>query len=78
MPTALEELFVKTKSQNRAVLIGYIPAGFPNQKSSKKILKAMIDGGIDAVEIGYHTQIQLWMVQLFKLPLKRRLKMVQA
>ena len=53
MPTALEELFVKTKSQNRAVLIGYIPAGFPNQKSSKKILKAMIDGGIDAVEIGY-------------------------
>lgn len=53
MPTALEALFVKTKSENRAVLIGYIPAGFPNQKSSKKILKAMIDGGIDAVEIGY-------------------------
>ena len=53
MPTALEALFAKTKSENRAVLIGYIPAGFPNQKSSKKILKAMIDGGIDAVEIGY-------------------------
>ena len=32
MPTALEQLFIKTKSENRAALIGYLPAGFPTQK----------------------------------------------
>ena len=53
MPTPLEELFVKTKSENRAALIGYLPAGFPTQKSAKSIVKAMIDGGVDAIEIGY-------------------------
>ncbi len=53
MPTALEQLFIKTKSENRAALIGYLPAGFPTQKESKLIVKAMIDGGVDAIEIGY-------------------------
>jgi tryptophan synthase alpha chain len=53
MPTALEQLFLKTKSENRAALIGYLPAGFPTQKQSKSIVKAMIDGGVDAIEIGY-------------------------
>lgn len=53
MPTALEQLFLKTKSENRAALIGYLPAGFPTQKQSRSIIKAMIDGGVDAIEIGY-------------------------
>jgi tryptophan synthase alpha chain len=53
MPTALEQLFLKTKSENRAALIGYLPAGFPTQKQSKSIIRAMIDGGVDAIEIGY-------------------------
>jgi len=53
MPTALEDLFTKTKAENRAVLIGFLPAGFPTQKESKAIIKAMIDGGVDAIEIGY-------------------------
>jgi tryptophan synthase alpha chain len=46
-------LFATTKSQNRAALIGYLPAGFPNQRSAKKIIKAMIAGGVDAIEIGF-------------------------
>ena len=37
MPTPLEELFVKTKSENRAALIGYLPAGFPTQKVAKSL-----------------------------------------
>lgn len=53
MPTALEQLFIRTKSENRAALIGYLPAGFPTQKESKLIIKAMINGGVDAIEIGY-------------------------
>ena len=53
MPTALDNLFVKTKKENRAALIGYLPAGFPTQKESIEIIKSMIDGGVDAIEIGY-------------------------
>ncbi|NCA25442.1 MAG: tryptophan synthase subunit alpha, partial [Actinobacteria bacterium] len=53
MPTALEDLFHQSRKNNQAVLLGYIPAGFPTQKKAKKIIKAMIDGGIDAIEIGY-------------------------
>lgn len=53
MPTPLEELFIKTKFENRAALIGYLPAGFPTQKDAKSIVKSMIDGGVDAIEIGY-------------------------
>lgn len=53
MPTSLENLFTKSRVSNKPVLIGYLPAGFPTQKKAKKIIKAMIDGGIDAIEIGY-------------------------
>ena len=53
MPTALDNLFIKTKKENRAALIGFLPAGFPTQKESIEIIKSMIDGGVDAIEIGY-------------------------
>jgi len=53
MLTALDKLFVKTKSENRAALIGFLPAGFPTRKESIEIIKSMIDGGVDAIEIGY-------------------------
>ena len=51
--SALSTVFEKAKSENRAVLIGYLPAGFPTQESSIEIIKAMIEGGVDAVEIGF-------------------------
>jgi tryptophan synthase alpha chain len=53
MNQALPQLFAQCKSENRAALIGYLPAGFPNQRSAKKIIKSMIAGGVEAVEIGY-------------------------
>ena len=58
MSTPLDKLFTLSKSKNRAILIGYLPAGFPTQKKAKKIIKAMIDGGLDAIEIATHTQIR--------------------
>jgi tryptophan synthase alpha chain len=30
-----------------------LPAGFPTQRAAKKIVKAMISGGVDIMEIGY-------------------------
>ena len=51
--TQLSELFIKTKSENRAALIGYMPAGFPTKDECIMAIKAMVAGGVDAVEIGY-------------------------
>jgi tryptophan synthase alpha chain len=38
--------------EGRASLVGYLPAGFPTVEGSKSLLKAMIDGGCDLVEVG--------------------------
>jgi tryptophan synthase alpha chain len=53
MSTTIEKLFERTKLEKRAALIGYLPAGYPDQKSCVKIVRAMIDGGVDAIEIGF-------------------------
>jgi tryptophan synthase alpha chain len=51
--TQLSELFIKTKAQNRAALIGYVPAGFPTKAECIATIKAMVAGGVDAIEVGY-------------------------
>jgi tryptophan synthase alpha chain len=47
--SALDNLF-KTPG---AKLIGYVPAGYPTIEGSKEIIKAMVDGGVDAIEVGF-------------------------
>jgi tryptophan synthase alpha chain len=51
--TALDQLFVKVRAENRAALIAYIPAGFPSQEGCHRVIAAFIAGGVDAIEIGY-------------------------
>ena len=51
--TALDELFVRVRSENRAALIAFIPAGFPSQAGCHKVIEAFIAGGVDAIEIGF-------------------------
>lgn len=53
MNSKLQAAFDRAKTENRAALIGYMPAGFPNLEYSKKIIKAMVDGGVDIVEVGF-------------------------
>ena len=53
MNTPLDTLFLKARTENRALLIGYLPAGFPTQEGCIAALTAMVEGGVDAVEIGY-------------------------
>jgi tryptophan synthase alpha chain len=53
MTTPLDDLFVKVRSENRAALIAYIPAGFPSIDGCKKVIQAFVDGGVDAIEIGF-------------------------
>ena len=71
-------MFADAKKNKRAALIGYIPAGFPDQKSSLKIIESMVEGGVDAVEIGFPYSDPVMDVQLFRLLLSKQLKMVRA
>jgi len=49
----LKEVFELAKSENRAALIGYMPAGFPSSESSARLIDAMVEGGVDIVEVGF-------------------------
>ncbi|MFI6032327.1 tryptophan synthase subunit alpha [Amycolatopsis magusensis] len=48
----LDEVFRRTKAEDRAALIGYLPAGYPTVDGSKDLLSAIVDGGADLVEVG--------------------------
>jgi tryptophan synthase alpha chain len=39
-------------SHGRAVLVGYLPVGYPDVPGSVDAVKAMVDGGVDVVELG--------------------------
>src|SRR5690606_6388050 len=50
--TGLESVFARARTEGRAALIGYLPAGYPTLEGSQELLAAMIDGGCDIVEVG--------------------------
>ena len=49
----LHEVFAKAKSENRAALIAYLPAGYPTADGAVECIAAMVEGGVDIVEIGF-------------------------
>ena len=50
--TRLDELFTTCRAENRAALIGYLPVGYPSYDASVAAMLAMVEGGVDAVEVG--------------------------
>lgn len=48
----LAETFAAAKADNRAALIGYLPAGFPTLADCVPVIAAMVENGVDIVEIG--------------------------
>ncbi|MCB0917128.1 MAG: tryptophan synthase subunit alpha [Actinobacteria bacterium] len=50
---AIAAAFEKAAQEDRALLIGYWPAGYPDVDSSIRIVEAMIAGGVDLMEIGW-------------------------
>lgn len=44
--------FTAARNEGRAALIGYLPAGFPTVEASIELIQAMLDGGVDLVEVG--------------------------
>ncbi|KAJ5653686.1 tryptophan synthase [Penicillium lividum] len=49
---AIKEVFVQCKEQERAALITYMTAGYPNIKGTASIMLAMQTGGADIIELG--------------------------
>lgn len=49
----LAALFERCRAEDRAALIGYLPAGFPDQHTAIEALHAMVRGGVDAIEVGF-------------------------
>jgi tryptophan synthase alpha chain len=50
--TALGDVLAKTRAENRAALIGYLPVGYPSVDGSIEAMLAMVAAGVDIVEIG--------------------------
>jgi tryptophan synthase alpha chain len=46
-------VFDKARDEGRGLLIGYLPAGFPSYAGALDAFKAMVDSGVDAVEVGF-------------------------
>lgn len=51
--STLAERLAAIRAEGRSALIGYLPAGFPSVAGSIAAMKAMIDGGVDAIEVGF-------------------------
>jgi tryptophan synthase alpha chain len=48
----LHDAFERAKNENRAALIAYLPAGFPSKQGAIECIRAMVEGGVDIVEVG--------------------------
>jgi tryptophan synthase alpha chain len=44
--------FEKARLEGRGLLVGYLPAGFPTYDGAIAAMRAMVDAGVDAVEVG--------------------------
>jgi tryptophan synthase alpha chain len=45
--------FEKARADGRGALIGYLPAGFPTVQGGIAAIRAMIEAGVDLVEVGF-------------------------
>ena len=52
MVSAVAGAFAKARADGRAALVGYLPAGFPSVAGAVSALHAMVDSGVDVVEVG--------------------------
>ncbi|WP_322921815.1 tryptophan synthase subunit alpha [Nocardioides renjunii] len=44
--------FATARAEGRSALIGYLPAGYPSVEGSINAMRAMVEAGCDAIEIG--------------------------
>ena len=52
MKSPIEGAFDSAESEGRRTLIGFLTAGDPSPEHTPKLCKALIDGGVDMLELG--------------------------
>ncbi len=52
MGSQIAAAYERAAKENRGVLVGYLPAGFPTKAGAIAALTAMVDAGVDLVEVG--------------------------
>ena len=52
MTSRLAPLFDACRAEQRAALIGYLPAGYPTVARSKELFAVMTESGCDLIEVG--------------------------
>ncbi len=50
--SALAERFASAKAEGHAALMGYLPIGYPSVEGSIRAMVAMVEAGVDVVEVG--------------------------
>ncbi|MCB0907033.1 MAG: tryptophan synthase subunit alpha, partial [Nocardioidaceae bacterium] len=49
---SVSSAFERARAEDRAALVGYLPAGFPDVAGSIDALRTMVDAGCDVIEVG--------------------------
>lgn len=44
--------YQRAKDEGRSALVGYLPAGFPDVPGAIEAMKALVDSGVDIIEVG--------------------------
>lgn len=50
--SVLAQAFARSRAEGRAALVGYLPAGYPSVEGGVDALRAMVERGVDVVEVG--------------------------
>jgi tryptophan synthase alpha chain len=50
--SGVEKTFAVARGEGRGVLVGYLPAGYPSVDGAIDAIRAMVDAGVDVVEVG--------------------------
>lgn len=50
--TPLSAAFAKAATEERAALVGYVPAGYPSYRGAVSAAAAMVEAGVEVMEIG--------------------------
>lgn len=51
--TRVADVLATTRGEGRAALIGYLPVGYPSVAGSIEAMVAMVEAGVDIVEVGF-------------------------
>ena len=51
-PGRLADSFAAARKEDRSVLVGYLPAGYPTVDGAIDAMRAMVTAGVDVVEVG--------------------------